>query len=39
MDTDSFIFCINTNDIIEGIQNLNETINFSNLNENHKLFS
>ena len=39
MDTDSFVLSIKTKDIIEDLYNLKDLFDFSNLNENHKLFS
>ena len=38
-DTDSFVLKLNTKDIIEDLENLEDLIDFSNLNENHELFS
>ena len=39
MDTDSFILSVNTKDIIKDIKNLEDIFDFSNLDENHELFS
>ena len=39
MDTDSFILSVNTNDIIEDLKKLEVIFDFSNLDENHVLFS
>ena len=39
IDTDSFVLSIKTKDIIEDLYNLKDLFDFSNLNENHKLFS
>ena len=39
MDTDSFVFSVNTIDIIEALKNIGDLFDFSNLNENHELFS
>ena len=39
MDTDSFILSVNTKDIIENLKNLEDIFDFSNLDENHELFS
>ena len=37
--TDAFILSVNTNDIIKDLINLEEIIDFSNLDENHEIFS
>ena len=39
MHTDSFVICTITKDIIKDRKNPNEMFDFSNLNENHELFS
>ena len=39
MDTDSFILTVNTKDIIKDLKNLEDIFDFSNLDENHELFS
>ena len=39
MDTDSFVIGMNTKDTIENLKNLEDLVNFSNLNENHEFFS
>ena len=39
MDTDSFVLSVNTKDIIEDSKNLEDIFDFSNLDENHELFS
>ena len=39
MDTDSFILSVNTKDIIKDSKNLEDIFDFSNLDENHELFS
>ena len=39
MDTDSFLLSVNTKDIIKDLKNLEDIFDFSNLDENHKLFS
>ena len=39
MDTDSFVLIVNTKDIIEDLKNLEDIIDFSNLNENYQLIS
>ena len=39
MDTDSFVLTLNTKDIIEGLKNLEDLFDFSDLVENHELFS
>ena len=39
MDTDSFILSVNTKDIIKDLKNLEDIFDFSNLDENHELFS
>ena len=39
MDTDSFVLSVNTKDFIKGLKNLEDKFDFSNLDENHELFS
>ena len=39
MDTDSFVLSINTKDIIKDLKNLEDIFDFSNLDQNHELFS
>ena len=39
IDTESFVFSANTIDIIKDLKNLEDVFDFSNLNENHELFS
>ena len=39
MDTDSFVLSVNTKDIIEDLKKLEDIFDFSNIDENHKLFS
>ena len=39
MDSDSFELIVNTKDIIKDLKNLEHIIDFSNLDENHELFS
>ena len=39
MDTDSFVLSVNTKDIIKNLKNLEDIFDFSNLDENHELFS
>ena len=39
MDTDSFILSVNTKDIMKDLKNLEDIFHFSNLDENHELFS
>ena len=39
MDTDSFVLSVNTNDITEDLKNLEDIFDFSNLDEDHELFS
>ena len=39
MNTDSFLLSVNTKDIIKDLKNLEDSFDFSNLNENHELFS
>ena len=39
MDTDSFVLSVNTKDIIKDLKNLEDIIDFSNLDENQELFS
>ena len=38
-DTDAFVLSVNTKDIIKDIKNLEDFFDFSNLDENHELFS
>ena len=39
MDTDSFVLSVNTKDIIKNLKNSEDINDFSNLDENHELFS
>ena len=39
IDTDSFVLSINTKNIIQDLHNLKDYFDFSNLNEDHELFS
>ena len=39
IDTDGMILSMNTKDIINDLKNLDDTFDFSNLDENHELFS
>ena len=39
MDTDSFLLSVYTKDIIKDLKNLEDIFDFSNLDENHELFS
>ena len=39
MDTDSFVLSVNTKDIIKDLKNLEDIIDFSNLDKNNELFS
>ena len=39
MDCDSFVLSVNTKDIIKDLKNLEDIFDFSNLDENHELFS
>ena len=39
MDTDSFVLSVNTKDIIKDLKNLEDLVDFSNLDKNHELFS
>ena len=39
MDTDSFVLSVNTKDIFKDLQNLEDIFVFSNLDEDHVLFS
>ena len=39
MDTDSFVLSMNTGDIIKDLNHLEDPFDFSNLDENHELFS
>ena len=38
-NTDSFVLSVNTKDIIKDLKNLEVLFDFSNLDENHELFS
>ena len=39
MDTDSFVLSVDTKDIVEDLKNLEDIFDFSNLDNNHELFS
>ena len=39
IDTDAFVLSVNTEDIIKDLKNLDDKFDFSNLDENHELFS
>ena len=39
VDTDAFVLSLNTKDIIKDLKNLEDIIDFSNLDKNHELFS
>ena len=39
MDTDSNMICLNTKDIIKELRSFGNLFDFSNLNENHQLFT
>ena len=39
MDCDGFVLSVNTKDIIKDLKNLEDIFDFSNLDENHELFS
>ena len=39
VDTDAFVLSLNTKDIIKDLKNLEDIFEFSNLDENHELFS
>ena len=39
MDTDSYILSVNTKDVITDLKNLEDIFDFSNLDQNHELFS
>ena len=39
IDTDAFVLSVNTKDIIRDLKNLEDIFDFSNLDENHELFS
>ena len=39
METDSFLLSVKTKDIIKDLKNLEDIFHFSNLGENHELFS
>ena len=39
IDTDAFVLSVNTKDIIKDLKNLEDIIDFSNLDEKHELFS
>ena len=39
METDNFVLSVNTKDIIEDLKSLEDIFDFSNLDQNHELFS
>ena len=39
MDTNNFILIVNTKDIIKDLKKLEDIFDFSNLDEDHELFS
>ena len=39
MDTYIFVLSMDTNNIIKGVKNLEDTLDFSNLNKHHEIFS
>ena len=39
MGGDNFVLSVNTNDISKNVKNLDDLFQFSNLKENHELFS
>ena len=39
MDTDCCVLSVNTKDVIKDFKNLEDIIDFSNLDKNHELFS
>ena len=39
MDCDSFVLCMRTQNIVNDLKNLEYLFDFSNVNENHKVFS
>ena len=39
METDSYVLSVNTKDIIKDLKKLEDIFDFSNLDENHELFS
>ena len=39
VDTDSFVLSVNTKDIVRNLKNLEHMFDFSNLDENHEIFS
>ena len=39
LDTDSFVLSVNTKDIIKDLKNSKDLFDFSNLDENHEIFS
>ena len=39
MDTDSFVLSVNTKDVIKDLKNIEHIFDFSNLDQNHELFS
>ena len=39
VDTDAFALCVNTKDNIMDLKNLEDIFEFSNLDENHEVFS
>ena len=39
LDTDAFVLSVNTENIIKDLENLEDVFDFSNIDENHELFS
>ena len=39
MDSDSFVLSVKRKDILKDLKNLDDLFDFSNLSENHELFS
>ena len=39
IDTDAFVLSVNTKDIIKDLKNLEDIFDFSNLDQNHEIFS
>ena len=38
VDTDAFVLCLNTKDIVKDLKNLEDIFDFNNLDENRKVF-
>ena len=39
MGSDNFVLSVNTNDTSKNVKNLDDLFHFSNLSENHEIFS